>query len=74
MNRTDLILATRFNKSAIQQSTECGCISCLTIFPARCVVEFTDDQTAVCPNSFMMTVVGNYDLGEIEYYLLAKLV
>lgn len=52
---TDLILkapsAAMKNRQSIEQSQTCGCYHCLTIFSAKAVIKWTDqNRTGLCPN------------------------
>ncbi|MFN1834785.1 hypothetical protein AB2B38_005940 [Balneola sp. MJW-20] len=73
MNRRELILATSFNKKAIEESIECGCYTCISIHQPEHIKEYTDDESAVCPNCFQVTVIPGEAEGSVEYDYLEYL-
>lgn len=39
------------NRNQIEQSQNCGCFHCLSIFPANSITQWTDqNKTGICPN------------------------
>lgn len=67
MMHKDLFEKTRFNKNSIQQSMESGCCSCILIFPSNNIKEYTEDDSAMCPNYFQVTVIPGGVDGSVEY-------
>jgi len=62
---------SRLNRTNILQSKICGCFYCITTFQPSDVMEWTDnDQTAICPNCGIDSVIGdksNYPVVDIEF-------
>lgn len=59
----DLKLAHKHSskhRAEILSSLACGCFFCLSIYPPSDVVEWTDeDQTAICPECDIDSVIGD---------------
>ena len=58
------------NRAAIEAATECSCYFCCTVFRAADAVEFTDDDTAICPRCGIDAVLpGRF---EMEFLITAS--
>ena len=71
----DIIIAS--HKSTIRhrveilQSSNCGCFYCLTVFKPADILEWTDDeQTVLCPNCGIDSVIGDksgYPVTDLDF-------
>ena len=61
--------ATR-NRTAILRSEQAGCFHCMERFPAKEIVEYTPDTTAVCPKCGMDSVVGDASQDVTDSFLV----
>ena len=68
---TDSHKHTIRHKTEILQSDTCGCFYCVTTFRPREIIKWTDDeQTALCPNCGIDSVIGEksgYPVADIDY-------
>lgn len=48
------------HRAEILQSDVCGCFYCITIFRPKDIIDWIDDeQTAICPNCGIDSVIGD---------------
>ena len=48
------------NRAELQSSSRCGCFYCFALFAPDDIVEWVDqDQTAICPNCPVDSVIGS---------------
>jgi hypothetical protein len=59
------------HKTEILESDTCGCFYCVTIFHPKDINKWTDDeQTALCPNCGIDSVIGEksgYPITDLDY-------
>lgn len=49
-----------YHRAELENSTVCGCFYCLSIFPPSEITEWIDeDQTALCPNCPVDSLIGS---------------
>ncbi len=64
------------NKEEIIQSTKCACFCCLLIFLPSDIFKWIDnEQTAICPNCGVDSVLGDesgYPITDINYLKMMK--
>jgi hypothetical protein len=59
------------HREDILHSDNCGCFYCLTVFKPADILEWTDDdQTALCPNCGIDSVIGDksgYPVTDLDF-------
>ncbi len=67
----DLHMHTSANRSEIEESEKCYCLSCQREFPASEVTAYCDEgATAVCPHCGVDAVAGDAGVGKVKPQLL----
>lgn len=73
----DHVIAHRhsiYHREELERSAICGCFYCLHIFPPTEIEEWTDDDdTALCPNCSIDSVIGDASGYEISREFLKKM-
>ena len=61
------------NRKDIETAGNAGCFSCLKIFSASDIKEYTDkDETAICPYCQVDSLVPDYSENPLNYDFLMK--
>lgn len=62
------------NKKAVKKSNKCGCYYCCTIFSAKDVTLFVDDEeSATCPECGIDAVIPDADVPELNSKMLEEM-
>lgn len=62
------------HRAQIEQSEQCGCFHCLTVFTPNAIEEWIDDDdTAMCPRCGIDSVIGSASGNPIEREFLARM-